>query len=60
MLASYRSPAAAGYPEWSRKGTDRIPAFGIEYVGYIYNKELVKPADVPKRYEDLADPKWKN
>lgn len=59
MLAAYRSPAAAGYPDWSRKD-DRIQLFGIEYVGLIYNKELVKPADVPKRYEDLADPKWKN
>jgi len=59
MLAAYRSPAAAGYPEWSRKD-DRIQLFGIEYVGLIYNKELVKPADVPKRYEDLANPKWKN
>ena len=26
----------------------------------IYNTERVKPEDVPKRYEDLADPKWKN
>ena len=59
MLAAYRSPAAAGYPEWSRKD-DRIQLFGIEYVGLIYNKERVKKADVPKRYEDLADPKWKN
>jgi len=59
MLAAYRSPAAAGYPEWSRKD-DHIQLFGIEYVGYIYNKERVKPADVPKRYEDLANPKWKN
>jgi iron(III) transport system substrate-binding protein len=59
MLAAYRSPAAAGYPEWTRKD-DRIQLFGIEYVAYIYNKERVKPADVPKRYEDLADPKWKD
>lgn len=59
MLAPYRSPAAAGYPAWTRKD-DRIQLFGIEYVGLIYNKELVKKADVPKRYEDLADPKWKN
>jgi iron(III) transport system substrate-binding protein len=59
MLAPYRSPLAAGYPEWTRKD-DRIQLFGIEYVGLIYNKELVKPADVPKRYEDLTDPKWKN
>jgi iron(III) transport system substrate-binding protein len=59
MLAAYRSPAAPGYPEWSRKD-ERIQLFGIEYVGLIYNKERVKKADVPKRYEDLTDPKWKD
>jgi len=59
ILAAYRSPAAAGYPEWTRKD-DRIQLFGIEYVALIYNKELVKPADVPKRYEDLTDPKWRD
>lgn len=59
MLAAYRSPAAAGYPEWTRKD-DRIQLFGIEYVALIYNKEIVKPADVPKRYEDLTDPKWRD
>jgi iron(III) transport system substrate-binding protein len=59
VLAAYKSPAAAGYPEWTGKD-DKIQIFGIEYVALIYNKELVKPADVPKRYEDLADPKWKD
>jgi len=59
VLASYSSPAAASYPAWTRKD-DQIQVFGIEYVALIYNKELVKPADVPKRYEDLTDPKWKN
>lgn len=59
VLASYRSPAAAGYAEWTRKD-DAIQLFGIELVGVIYNKDLVKPADVPKHYQDLADPKWKD
>lgn len=59
VLASYRSPAAAGYPEWTRKD-DRIQLFGIEYVALIYNKERVKLADVPKRYEDLTLPRWKD
>jgi len=58
VLGAYRSPAASGYPEWTRKD-DAIQMFGIEYVALIYNKERVKPADVPKRYEDLADPKWR-
>lgn len=59
MLASYRSPVASGYADWTRKD-DRIQLFGIEYVALIYNKELVKAADAPKRYEDLADPKWRD
>ena len=59
ILASYRSPVSAGYPEWTRKD-DRMQLFGIEYVGLIYNKELVKPGEAPRRYQDLADPKWKN
>ena len=59
ILASYRSPAAAGYPEWTRKD-DRIQLFGVEYIAVIYNKELVKSADVPKRYEDLTHPKWRD
>ncbi len=59
VLASYRSPAAAGYPDWASKD-DKIQLFGIEYVGLIYNKEKVKPGDVPTRYEDLTLPKWKN
>ena len=57
VLASYQSPAASSYPEWTRKD-DKIQIFGIEYVALIYNKELVKPEDAPKKYEDLTDPKW--
>jgi iron(III) transport system substrate-binding protein len=57
VLVSYKSPAAASYPEWTKKD-DKIQIFGIEYVALIYNKEMVKPKDVPKRYEDLTDPKW--
>ncbi len=59
VLAAYSSPTADGYPDWTRKD-DKIQIFGIEYVGLIYNKELVDPKDVPKRYEDLTDPKWKD
>jgi iron(III) transport system substrate-binding protein len=59
ILASYRSPAAAGYPEWTRKD-DRIQLFGVEYIAIIYNKEFLKGADVPKRYEDLTHPKWRD
>ena len=59
VLVPYKSPAAAGYPAWATKD-DTIVQFGIEYVAPIYNKEQLKPQDVPKRYEDLTDPKWKD
>jgi iron(III) transport system substrate-binding protein len=60
VLTPYVSPSAAGYPDWDKREKDGIYMFGIEYVGIIYNKELVKAADVPTRYQDLTDPKWKD
>jgi len=59
LLAPYKSPAAEGYPEWSRDEDGYIQIFGIEYVAILYNTELVKPEDVPKSYMDLTDPKWR-
>lgn len=59
VLANYKSPLAVGYPEWALK-EEGIVQFAIEYVAPIYNTELVKTADVPKTYADLADPKWKD
>ncbi|PLX99547.1 MAG: ABC transporter substrate-binding protein [Desulfuromonas sp.] len=57
VLTPYKSSSASGYPDWAT-GDDTIIQFGIEYVAPIYNKELVKPEDVPKTYMDLTDPKW--
>jgi iron(III) transport system substrate-binding protein len=60
VLAPYVSPAAQGYPDWAKRESDGIYMFGIEYVSIIYNKELVSPADVPRSYQDLTDPKWRD
>jgi iron(III) transport system substrate-binding protein len=55
LLASSPSP----WPEWT--GTDdAIRSFGVECVALIYNREQVRPEDAPKRYEDLANPRWRN
>ena len=60
MLATYRSPVGARYPAWTHVGNGQIQLFGIEYVGLIYNKDLVSRAEAPKRYQDLTDPRWRN
>lgn len=58
VIVDYISPAAKDYPDWTKK--DGIQLFGIEYVAPIYNTEYVKPKDVPKKYQDLTKPIWKN
>lgn len=44
-------------PEFHSDGM-RLPVFAIIY-GILANTQLVKPADEPKSWADLADPRWK-
>jgi len=60
VLAPYTSPSARSFPDWAKRENDGIYIFGIEYVAILYNREYVGPDDVPKRYQDLADPKWRD
>ena len=59
ILAPYRPAAAQGYPDWATQD-EHITLFGVEYVSYLYNTELVQAADAPRSYQDLADPKWRD
>jgi iron(III) transport system substrate-binding protein len=44
-------------PEF-RSDDIRVPVFAIVY-GILANSQLVKPADEPKSWSDLTDPRWK-
>jgi iron(III) transport system substrate-binding protein len=59
ILAPHRSPSAEVYPDSTRDQEGIVQTFAIEYIALIYNKDLVKAQDAPRRYEDLLDPKWK-
>ncbi|MBI2986655.1 MAG: extracellular solute-binding protein [Deltaproteobacteria bacterium] len=37
----------------------RSPVARHQLTHFVYNTKLVSKADLPKRYEDLLDPKWK-
>jgi len=39
---------------------DYWAAYYIQFWSVAYNTNMVKPNDVPKSYEDLANPKWKD
>ena len=58
LLARYVSPSAK---EYDKKLIDDF--FGPNYrsviIGFIYNKNMIKPEDAPKSYEDIVSPKWK-
>ena len=58
VVSPFVPNAVAGYPDWAKR--DGIYLFGIEAVALIYNTELVRPEDVPRRYQDLTDPKWRD
>jgi iron(III) transport system substrate-binding protein len=60
VLAPYISPSAANFPGWARRESDGIYMFAIEYVSIIFNHEIISPADAPRSYRDLADPRWRN
>ena len=60
ILARYKSPLVP----FLRKGFVDAEGYwpGIYAIGMaiIYNTNRVKPAEVPKRYEDLLRPRWKD
>jgi iron(III) transport system substrate-binding protein len=51
-LADLVPSAIPAYRTWA--------GFCLNVLVPAYNTNLVKKADLPKRYEDLLDPKWKN
>ena len=60
ILARYRSPMVG----FLRKGFVDSEGYwpGLYAIGYtiIYNNRRVSPSDVPKSYEDLLQPRWKD
>ena len=58
LLARHVSPSAKNY---DKRLIDDF--FGPNYrsviIGILYNKDLIKPDEAPKSYEDLVHPRWK-
>jgi ABC-type Fe3+ transport system substrate-binding protein len=50
-------PAEAGFDPIAPEGV--AIAFATTVVGILYNSDLVKGNDIPRRLEDVLNPKWK-
>ena len=53
------SPQTDGIPERLRDPRGLWAPTRMSYFSIAYNTRLVAPADAPKSYDDLLDPKWK-
>lgn len=62
VFQEYYSPEMAAYgDEVKSKGKVGVYYLGDReiYIGLGFNTQLVRPAEAPKNYKDLLDPKWK-
>src|SRR5687767_11708637 len=59
VLASYRSPNAAGIPAALVDPDGFWTGFSARIRVIAYNTKAVSPKDAPQSIFDLADPKWK-
>ena len=59
LVAPYKSPEAKNFIAEFRDSNDYWCAVYVVYSTIGYNSKLVAPKDLPKRWEDLLDAKWK-
>jgi ABC-type Fe3+ transport system substrate-binding protein len=59
LLQALTTPASAALIPQARMPHQSWIATRLSVFVGAYNTNIVKPADVPKGYEDLRDPKWK-
>ncbi len=58
LLLKYESPEASHYPADLRMAGFWTPIKALD-ICIAYNADIIKPADAPKTWADLLDPKWK-
>ncbi|HWH79005.1 MAG TPA: extracellular solute-binding protein [Candidatus Binatus sp.] len=59
FIASYKSPHGASYPEGFKEPNGYWTDLYDNLIATAYNTTRVKRDEIPKRYEDLLQPRWK-
>lgn len=59
LFTKYIPPSSEKFPDQFKEKDALITPWRFLPISILYNTELVKGADIPKRFEDLLDPKWK-
>jgi iron(III) transport system substrate-binding protein len=59
FIAPYKSPSATGYPEGFKDPNGNWTDLYDNLIATAFNTGRVKRDEIPKRYEDLLQPRWK-
>lgn len=59
ILMPFTSPEGVHFPASAFEAKHHWVSVRESYIGIGYNTKLIAPADAPKTYQDLLDPKWK-
>jgi ABC-type Fe3+ transport system substrate-binding protein len=60
VITPFHSPSLDAYPKAYYDAQGRYAATRLGYYGMAFNTKIVPEADVPKTYEDLLAPKWRD
>jgi len=59
LFTSYVPPSSEKFPERFKEKDGLMTAWRALPISILYNTELVKPGEAPKKWEDLLDTKWR-
>jgi ABC-type Fe3+ transport system substrate-binding protein len=59
VIAAYQLPSAAHYPAVLKDAAGYWYGTNLYFLTVAYNTSLVRPADAPRTWDDLLDPRWK-
>jgi iron(III) transport system substrate-binding protein len=59
ILLPFTSPEGADFSPNAFEAKHRWVSVRESYIGIGYNTKRIAPADAPKTYQDMLDPKWK-
>jgi iron(III) transport system substrate-binding protein len=60
LFTKFVPPASEKFPAQVKEKDGLITPWRVLPISILYNTDMVKPADLPKSFDDLAQPKWTN
>ena len=58
LFTKFVPPASEKFPAQVKEKDGLITPWRVLPISILYNTEMVKPADLPKSFDDLLQPKW--